>query len=70
MCSALSGGAVEAARRCKTDAIPLNSAVSRANETDTTRGFYRGRNRRSRRLLVTTNIELAAMAAAAIIGLR
>jgi hypothetical protein len=35
-CSALAAGAVEAAIRCKTDASPLNSAVSSANKTDTT----------------------------------
>jgi hypothetical protein len=32
----LAAGAVEAAIRCKTDASPLNSAVSSANKTDTT----------------------------------
>ena len=30
------GGAVAAAIRCKTDARPLNNAVSSANKTDTT----------------------------------
>jgi hypothetical protein len=32
----LEAGAVEAAIRCRTDAKPLNSAVSSANKTDTT----------------------------------
>ena len=35
-CSARSGGADDAAMRCRTDATPLHSAVSSANRTDTT----------------------------------
>ncbi|MGD0065654.1 MAG: hypothetical protein ABSB76_19685 [Streptosporangiaceae bacterium] len=35
-CSAWEAGAVAAAIRCRTDAMPLHSAVSRANKTDTT----------------------------------